>query len=172
MTQTVDVVKSVDDFLARYREAKQFVERFVLWPRRWREFASTFGTNNFNWQSFPFNANETPNIPNCAGVYTFSIEPRLAFHPGASFLMYVGKTERQTLRSRFTQYLAEKDNPKGRPHIIALLNEYDGYLKFHCTSCPVGITEDEAEQALQAGFIPPFCKQLPAEVSDVRRAFS
>lgn len=172
MTQKVDLVCSVDDFLSQYREAKSFVERIILWPRRWRKYQQSHGTAQFAWTKFALTDDQMENVPDEPGIYTISIEPEIASHPGASFLMYVGKTEQQTLRARFGQYLKEKYNPKGRGHIVALLNEYSGFLAFHCASVPSGLTEDDAEKALQAAFIPPYCKQLPAQVGRVRRAFS
>lgn len=171
VTQTVDVFKSIDDFLDQHSEAKACVEQFVLWPHRWRTYTKQHGSTSFEWSSFAFIDKEVENIPEAPGVYTISIEPGIADHPGASFLMYVGKTEKQTLRTRFRQYLREKGDPKGRGHIVALLNKYEGYLVFHCTGVPDGMSEDEAEKALQAGFIPPSCRQLPAEVQKIVRAF-
>src|SRR5678815_4154365 len=117
MSQAIRVVPAVDDFIAQYREAKQYIERFVLWPRRWKEYASAHGGATLVWSAVPFSEAHKATVPDTPGVYTFSIEPHIAAHPGASFLMYVGKTENQTLRVRFGQYLRERNDPKGRPHM-------------------------------------------------------
>ena len=166
-----DVINRVDAFISEVREAKSFVERFILWPRRWQDFTSQYGAVAFSWTRCRLDLADVGKVPDSPGIYTILIEPGIAGHPHCSFLAYVGKAEDQTLRERFKQYLGGEQNPKGRPHIIYLLREYAPYLVFCCTPVPAGMTEDQAEKALQTGFIPPYCRALPAEVRRIVGAF-
>jgi len=167
-----DVVNRVSGFITEVREAKTALEQFILWPKRWKVYTRDHAELRFSWQRFSFTDAADEDVPDEPGVYTFLIEPGIAGHPCCSFLMYVGKAEKQTLQARFKQYRGRERGPGGRPHIVYLLNEYRDYLVFCCSPLPEGVSADDAEQALQAAYIPPYCRQLPAEVSRVRRAFT
>ncbi len=166
-----DVIKTVDTFLSEVREAKAFVERFILWPKRWRAYRKNHAARAFKWKCLPLTEDSVEDVPTSPGIYTLLIQPGIADHPQCSFLAYVGKAENQTLRERFKQYLGQEKSPKGRPHIIYLLNEYAKYLTFCCAPLPDGMTADQAEQALQEAYIPPYCRALPATVRRVTGAF-
>ncbi len=166
-----EVINRVDVFISEVREAKSFVERFILWPKRWREYLRDHGDITFEWQRFRLDLSEAEDVPDKPGVYTILIEPGIAGHPHCSFLVYVGKAEKQTLKTRFKQYLTSEQKPKARPYIIYLMREYADYLVFCCSELPVGVGADKAEQALQEGYIPPYCRALPATIRRVIGAF-
>lgn len=148
------------------QEAKSYRQSFILWPTRWREFNKKVKAK-FVWQVFPLKRAAAPKIPDIPGIYSFIVQPAIADHPHCSFLMYVGMTGKQTLRDRFGQYLGQEQGPKGRPHIIHLMSLYRQNLVFCCSPVPAGMTAAEAEDALLAAYIPPYCKDLPAEVSRI-----
>ena len=68
-------------------------------------------------------------------------------------------------------YFNEKQNLK-RPHITLLLDQYDGFIKF--SFCPVVDVAriSDIERELITALIPPLCKNLPAKVSAMARAFA
>jgi hypothetical protein len=154
--------------VAEQNEAKQYVERFFLWPRQWLDFQSTFAAQ-FDWQVFPLTKKRgiVATVPDVPGLYTLVVQPSIAAHPACSYLMYVGLTGRQTLRKRFRQYLGQEQHPKARPHIIRLTQVYRDFLAFCCSPVPAGTTVEEAEDALLAAYIPPYCRDLPAKVNRV-----
>lgn len=152
--------------LKRQNEAKDYLERFFLWPRQWQDFSKTC-RSVFAWQAFPFRKSALPLVPDTPGIYSFIVQPGIAAHPHCSFLMYVGMAERQTLRQRFQQYLGPEQGPRGRPHIIRMLSLYKRHLVFCCSPVPAGMTAESAEDSLLAAYLPPYCHDLPASVSQV-----
>ena len=154
--------------LKQQDQAKAHMERFLLWPRQWRTFKRTF-TGQLSWQSFRMTKSAARSVPSVAGVYSLVVEPGIAGHPQCAFLMYVGMTGKQTLQERFLQYLGPEQGPRGRPHIIRLLSLYRTNLIFCCSAVPAGMTPQEVEDALLAAYIPPYCRDLPAEVSRIIR---
>ena len=144
--------------------------RIVMWPQLWSEF-KTPSNHVWNWDSVPFQRNCSEAVPNDQyGVYTFAIAPRVAQHPLLYLVTYVGKAERMTLQARFLSYFNEKKNLK-RPHISQFLRRYDGFITF--SFCPVAdvSTISEIEDELLNGLIPRLCRQYPAKVSAMVRAF-
>ncbi|MCX7860152.1 MAG: hypothetical protein N2385_08680, partial [Chloroflexus sp.] len=93
------------------------VNRLILSPKQWSQYCVDI---DLNWEIVKFDKKNKNLIPNNqSGVYTFVIKPNIANHPECAYLMYVGKTERQTFRDRFMQYFRERK--KGRPRIKAML---------------------------------------------------
>ena len=82
--------------------------------------------------------------------------------------MYIGKTVRQTLQQRFKDYFREKDKPVGRPLILDLLYDYQGYVHFCCSVIGQKERIGEIENALVKALLPPCNDQFPA---GVRRTF-
>jgi hypothetical protein len=103
---------------------------FCLWPTQWMTYNLS---DPFNWEIHPFHRDQINNIPNEPGIYSFVIQPGIASHPYCSYLMYIGQTER-ALRVRFREYLYERRNLRGRRRILRLLNKYQGYLHFCCST--------------------------------------
>ena len=124
---------------------------FCLWPTKWTTYNLP---NPFNWEIHPFQRDQIKNIPNEPGIYSFVIQPGIASHPYCSYLMYIGQTER-TLRVRFRDYLYERQNPGGRRRILRLLNKYQGYLHFCCSTIAKTEQIGEIEKALRTAFLPP-----------------
>lgn len=160
---------SVYDLIIDQDEAKSHEHTFILWPKLWQEYIDNQGFA-FNWQECQFLSTEVDGVPNEPGLYTFTIQPRVANHPSCSYLMYIGKTKR-TLRQRFREYLKEMQRESGRPKITRLLNKYPANT-FFCYAVP---QEDapltNMEEALLGAFIPPCNKgQLPARVRRIVEA--
>lgn len=158
---------SVEDLIAEQNQLKAHQCDFYLWPKLWSEYTSSLA---FNWKVHPFDETEIPNIPDYLGIYAFLIQPGIASFHCCSYLMYIGKTER-TLKKRFKEYIYEKQSETGRPKIVSLLNKYQGYLYFCCSTVASGIPIEDMEKALLKAFLPPCNDQFPAEVRRVIGAF-
>jgi hypothetical protein len=85
--------------------------------------------------------------------------------------MYVGKTDR-SLRTRFREYISEKNDPKGRRSLRMLFQLYDGYLYFHFCALQSGESPTQIEEDLMAAYLPPINDSLPAQVRAVMKAFN
>ena len=138
-----------------------------LWPQQWAAYNLP---DSLNWEIYPFQRDQIENIPSQPGVYSFVIQPGIASHPVCSYLMYIGQTER-TLQDRFKEYFYEQNNLAGRPKILDLLNLYEGYLHFCCSTIKKKERITEIEKALINAFLPPCNDQFPAETSRVIGAF-
>lgn len=161
---------SNSDFFDLVGKAKLHTHSFTLWPDRWR---SCNLQNPLSWNTYAFSQASTGSIPDQPGVYAFLVQPNIANNLNASYLMYIGMTER-SLRVRFIEYLREVDNRNGSPKIVFLLGLYDGYLSFSCAivnSNTLSDTLNALENELLQAFIPPANDRIPAEVGRAVRAF-
>lgn len=145
-----------DEVLA---DMKMHAPRIILSPKRWATWKSTI---SLEWSMVPFKKSEKTNVPeDKSGVYTFVIKPTVADHPANAYLLYVGKTEKQSLRTRFNDYFSEAKKPKGRAPIKGMLRHWIPYLWF-CFA-PVDKVEDifEIEELLIGAFVPPANQEYP-----------
>ena len=159
---------SVNDLIDEQDQLKAHRWTFSLWPRQWTNYNLPY---LFNWKIYRFQLDEVENIPNKPGIYSFVIQPEIASHPYCAYLMYIGKTKR-TLQQRFREYLRERENvERGRPKILQLLNKYQGYLYFCCSTMAETEQITEIENALISAFLPPCNSTFPAEIRPVIGAF-
>lgn len=112
-------------------------------------------------------------IPDRQGVYSFIVEPRVGNHPNCHYLVYVGKTERQTLRVRYRQYLQDARSPViKRPLVQSMLDLWEDHLLF-CYAIVadrrhIATVEDELLKAL----LPPMNTVFPGRLGPAMRAFA
>ena len=159
---------SVADLISKQDQLRAHQYTFDLWPQQWATYNLP---DQFNWEIHPFLQDQIKNIPSKPGIYSFVIQLGVSSHPECSYLMYIGRTER-TLRTRFREYFSEKQNEeKGRPKILRLLNQYQGYLHFCCSTIQKKERIKEIEKALIAAFLPPCNDQFPSEISRITGAF-
>lgn len=147
------------------KDAKAHEQKFMLWPRNWTEHDPAV---NLSWDVFPFRLDAQGGIPNEPGVYAFLIQPGIAPNLNASYLAYVGKTER-SLRTRFGEYLREVVDPAGRPKIQMWLQTYESYVYFTCAKLASPV---DVERKLIDALMPPANSDFSAEVGRVLRAFT
>lgn len=152
----VDILKEQGEMMAHRL-------KFVLWPRMWQTYIDMH-----EWLMHRLMALENQNIPDQPGIYTLLVQPGIANHPAASYLMYVGKTI--SLRRRFSEYLNERKRETGRPKIYRLLNMYPDNIWFCFTIAPENGLSN-IEEGLINAYIPPANDQLPAEIRRVMGAF-
>jgi hypothetical protein len=149
------------------------LNRVVLSPTQWRNFNQSI---LLNWTVVPFTPTNTSTIPDdCSGVYSFIVKPGIANHPGCSYLLYIGKVEKQNFRARYRQYLREKAEGinSRRPHITDMLLKWDGFLSFCYAPVASETSIENIENELLAAYLPPANKDFPASIShSLRRVFA
>lgn len=160
------------DLIDTRRELKEYnVERFILSPKQWKQYNQHV---NLRWDCVLFDKANGKYVPNNqSGVYTFVIKPSIADHPACSYLMYVGKAEKQSLRRRFLQYFSEISREKGgRPKIKVMLKLWSGYIWF----CYAPINDKDkislVEKELINAYLPPMNEEFPGEIKQAIGAWS
>jgi hypothetical protein len=158
------------DLIRDIEEAKADLTQFSISPRNWGKFPKLPFT--LSWNTVPFDSASIKSIPaKSHGVYTFVIDPKVCSHPKNSFVAYVGKAERMTIRARFESYLRDKEKLK-RPQITYLLGKYYKNLAFCFLEVPSPHSIEHVEDSLIAALDPPFNHEQPVEVSLVRRGLT
>ena len=139
------------------------VKRMVLSPFHW---AACKLPVDLTWKAVRFTRANTKNIPQAQGVYTFLVQPGIANHPCCSYLLYVGKTEEQSFKQRYQQYLREQragDESK-RPHVTDMLDKWNGFLWFYFARIEQADQIGNVENTLLAAYLPPSNKTFPGKV--------
>ena len=155
--------------LAAFDEFSRHAHNMILVPRRWASL-SAGPAAALTWLAFPFVDASRVQIPSAPGVYAFLIAPGAAGDLNASYLMYIGKTDR-TLRERFAEYLREASSDRIRPKLLRILPLYPDHLIFACAVLPPQVSPKDVEAALLEAFLPPGNDQVPAAVQRPRKAF-
>lgn len=140
---------------------------FNLVLSAWRAYADP-PSGKIQWHVHPFDEQSATGVPTGPGVYAFVIHsfvaPELANYP-----IYIGKAE-DGLRSRYREYLSERQSSKGRPRIVYYLNKWDGFVQFWYAELPPSEIV-AAESALFDSLRPPVNKRYSARVARVMNAF-
>jgi hypothetical protein len=154
--ETFDTVLDLKDYK---------VPRMILSPTQWATYRSSF---ELSWNPVRFSAKHLDSVPkNQRGVYSFVVQPGIAQHPLCSYLLYVGKVEKQVFRDRYKQYLSEQE--KGhrdarRVHVTRMLQKWKDHLWF----CYAPVDDDkliaQIEDALLAAYLPSHNRDFPASI--------
>lgn len=130
------------------------VKRMVLSPEHWATFPKH---HSLGWTLTKFDKSNAAHVPaDKMGVYSFVVQPEIANHTGCSYLMYIGKAERQSLRARFNQYFAHIKETSRRVHVSKMLRYWQGHLWFAFAPVADATKIDATEQDLLKAFLPPF----------------
>lgn len=139
------------------------IQNMILFPRAWAGFKSPVA---LSWEKVPFSPTRASEVPKDeGGVYSFVVQPGLANHPACSYLLYIGKTERN-FRVRYREYLANlrEGMESRRPHIAGMLKKWDGYLWFCYAPISDGSKIEETEDALIEAYLPPTNVEMRGEL--------
>lgn len=148
----------IDQQIDLAREARNYSEEFMLFPRFWRDYAYP---RALTWVTAPFDPAGRAVIPDASGVYAFLVQPGVAPVLNGSYIMYVGQAK--SLYERYGDYLAEARGTGKRIHTREMFRNYAGYLHFTYALVPEAeITE--AEDALIEALWPPMNYQVPATI--------
>lgn len=147
------------------------VDRFVLYPVHWSSYPSLCP---LEWRKVKFDASTVESVPNDKrGVYTFVADAAVANHPACSYLLYVGKAEKQDFRKRYKQYLRAPQGWKQRPHIAQMVVKWADHLWFYYAEVADESKIKQLEEDLITAFLPPMNRDWPAEITQlVRMVFS
>ncbi len=139
------------------------IHRLILSPFQWKACRLPV---SLRWKLVKFSKKNLSRIQSSKGVYTFLVQPKIANHPACSYLLYVGKTAAQTFKTRYGQYLYEKDKGEmgRRPHVTEMLQKWDGFIWFCYASIENIDTIDNIEKLLLTAYLPPTNKEFPAKV--------
>lgn len=154
------------DLIEKQKSLKVYEYKTFLSPLQWYRINDL---PNYNWTTKSFKEENIKLIPSLPGIYSFMINPQKTNHP-QRFLGYIGKTTR-SLRTRFSEYLKEMYNPKGRPKLIWFLNQWEGYIEFCYIDFEKSTKINEIENRLNDAFLPPFNSDFTAEINNIIKPF-
>jgi hypothetical protein len=156
---------SIDILNRDQDEMSVYTRKFVLWRRKWEEYAHP---SPLSWQNCQLTESQRGQVPKDSGIYTLIIQPGIALHPACSYLIYVGQTN--SLYRRFGEYLNESKNETGRPKVTWWLRRYPQHIWFYFTLVDKSDL-DTVENCLLSAYFPPANDQYPASVRKVTNAF-
>jgi hypothetical protein len=143
-------------------QIRYFQKSFILRPEYWRGYKNS---TPLSWSSIRATVAFAKNVPDDKfGVYSFVVDSSTASHPGTKYLMYVGKAQDQSLRARFSQYLREAKDPKGRPLIVDMFTKWRDDLWFYFAEVSGPHIIHQLELDLLGAFVPPQNDVLPVEI--------
>ncbi len=144
------------------KDMRPYEVRMMLHTPAWIAYTAT---TPLVWSSTPFSNLSV--IPDETGVYSFVAHAGVADHPACNYLLYVGKAQKQTLKTRVSQYRRVNN----RNSITLMLENWRD--KLHVYFAPVAnralITDIENE--LLKALIPPFNTALPGNLGAVKNLF-
>jgi excinuclease UvrABC nuclease subunit len=148
--------------IRRYR-----VDRFILYPVHWENYPSIYCLNR---QKVKFDSSHVRSVPNDKrGVYTFVAEAATANHPACSYLLYVGKAEKQGLRKRYVKYLRAPREWRRRVHITRMVENWADHLWFYYAEIDDWSLIDQVEKELITAFLPPMNREWREEITELLR---
>jgi hypothetical protein len=157
------------------------LKRMFLYPKFWGEFTLPKGVN-LNWHTIKFGEDSNDdNFRNNCGIYSFVVQPEIANHPHASYLLYIGKTTRP-IRDRYLEYkrdLKKEAEETQRPHVTVMLQKWNAHLMFsYAPLMAVKPTQKEkelinkTEMALIKAYLPAVNKNFPGEIAEIGQAIN
>jgi hypothetical protein len=114
---------------------KSYVRKFLLYPSFWEDNKKHI-TETLSWKSCEFSDLNKNKIPTKHGLYCFVVEPKTPNFLESNYLFYIGKASSATLRSRYKNYLNEKEgigigSQKPRIKVQEMLKDYEDYIHFY-----------------------------------------
>jgi len=146
-------------------EGSKYTRRFIMWPERWMEFPEEV---SLTWKSIKYTEDNLASLPDKTGIYAFIAKPEIA-NLGISYLMYIGKAEKQSLLKRCPQYTQELKKEKGRPLIKQMLVKWAEHLFLYFSEVDKDKTS-KVEEHLLAAFMPPANTQLPGKLTTIAKS--
>lgn len=137
-------------------------------PRRWLNFSNA---HQLDWQFTPFRRGGAAALPSAPGFYCFVLVNGWANLPAVFYPLYAGET--LDLRTRYRNYLTEKNSRNGRFHVKKFLKVFSGETQF-CFA-PYNADKDELrqiEKKLNDALMPPYSRRdFTAEVRAGKEAW-
>jgi hypothetical protein len=156
-----------DLYNAERTEGTKYCQRFLLWPKKWKEFQ---WPTRLQWNQIPAKKDAVKTLPDAPGVYLFVICPQSADVTGLGIIAYVGETSgaNQTLKKRCAVYF-RKSEYDVRPHIGDMIKTWGGHMELRYAVVP---QKDVAtlEDRLLLAFAPPFNRKFPGSFNKVAKS--
>ncbi len=142
----------------RRKSLKNHIHRFLLYPDFWSDTLKHIG-HNLKWKKIKFAENNFSQIPSKTGIYCFVVIPPTPNLFITRYLFYIGKASSTNLKTRYKQYINEKNgigigDQKPRIKIEEMLNEYYGNIYFFYSEIPIATNVLECETKLLNTFFP------------------
>ena len=137
----------------RRQEIKEHIRKFLLFPEFWNDPTKQIPLK-IKWERILFQEGNHLSIPSKSGIYCFVVEPpTVDFIFETRYLFYIGKASGATLRSRYKNYINEKNNigigdQKPRIKVQEMLNDYYGHIHFFYAELNRSIIQDIEEKLL------------------------
>lgn len=146
------------------------VAKMVLSPTRWQSYTIT--SPQLTWQTVKFEKSQKAKVPaDKKGVYSFIIKPGIANHPECSYLLYVGKSQKQNMRTRFLQYFSEAKKPTGRQYIKDMIDLWPQNLWFCYAEVNDPAMISKIEDGLIHAYLPPLNEDFRGVIKKARSAW-
>jgi hypothetical protein len=157
------------DQVAKY---KAETHGFFLDVDQWKTFSSK---HPLLWQKTRFEAANASAIPDERGIYAFTLELHPTQLPAHGYVMYVGITgdkSSSNLRRRFSEYLRELRDAKGRPKVRYMLKKWGKNLFFNFVPVPArAVNLAKLETAMLDAIWPPVnIRDMSADIIATRKA--
>jgi excinuclease UvrABC nuclease subunit len=155
----------INDLINSGKEIAAYKQEFTLLPKAWDDYNRD---HDCDWSCEPLEEDNAGEIPQESGVYNLIVEPGIACHPSCGYLMYVGETK--DLNRRFSEYLRELDDKRGRPLIRKLLFMWKGNITFYYVKIDEGLKKSVQDDMISA-YRPPFNIEMDATIRQPQKAF-
>jgi hypothetical protein len=157
------------DQVAKY---KAEMHGFFLDVDQWKTFTSK---HPLQWQKTRFEAANAPQIPDQRGIYAFTLELLPTQLPAHGYIMYIGiagNTSASNLRKRYSQYLRQMREGKGRPLVRYMLKKWGKDLFFNFVPIPARtVNLSKLETAILEAIWPPVnIRDMSADIMATRKA--
>lgn len=145
---------------------ESYRKQFILAPVLWNTHQ---GGINGSWTTVQFHVDTICDVPDeIGGVYGISIRPTVPHPPSGDYLIYVGKADDQSLRTRYKQHLNKlSETNRSQPRLRQWLHLWEDYLYFSFLELDDKDITD-AENDLLTVHMPPCNIQYPAGMKSLR----
>ena len=158
---------SKHDIIPSANIARNYLQKFILWPRQWRSLSLPI---RLTWKCIKYTKGNMRKLPKQKGVYAFTVKPKIGNLNNVCYLMYIGKAKDQTLRTRCRQYFYEQHKPKPRIRIMRMLSNWSNNLYlYYAAITSTTISVDSIEDKLISAFIPPINSEFPGTLSSIAK---
>jgi hypothetical protein len=144
---------------------RNYVRKFCLWEKQ----LATYKLNTaLNWRAIKAKKANAINLPVTQGVYAFVVRTCIANMEWSGYILYIGKTDAQTFRRRYSQYFNEPKKKKPRLWVGEMLGLWKKHLYYYYAEVPVAQV-DAVERSLLNALVPPNNDQFPADFSRFKK---
>lgn len=140
------------------KDVKDHIRRFLLYPEFWIDTTKHIGIP-LKWKKIKFREDNFKEVPTNNGIYCFVVVPPIPNLFITRYLFYIGKASTTSLRSRYKNYIDEKNgigigDNKPRVKVEEMLNEYFDHIYFFYSTIDTMSNIVDCEDKLLNTFYP------------------